>query len=81
MSHGLTLLTLLILLLPMVPTFWAIVDVAYRDFGTVRKKALWGVFVICVPCLGGLVYLIFGRRQGKKYPHNDTETPHGEGKR
>ena len=63
MSHG---LALLILLLPMVPTFWAIVDVAYRDFGTLRKKALWVVFVVLVPCLGGLVYLIFGRRQGTR---------------
>jgi hypothetical protein len=66
MSHGMILLILLILLLPMVPTFWAIVDMAYRDFGTLKKKALWGVFVIGVPCLGGLVYLIFGRRQGKR---------------
>jgi Mg2+/citrate symporter len=66
MSHGFILLIILIFLLPMVPTFWAIVDMAHRDFGTLKKKALWGVFVICVPCLGGLVYLIFGRRQGKR---------------
>lgn len=78
MSHC---LTLLILLLPMIPTFWAIVDVANRDFGTLRKKALWGAFIVFVPCLGGIVYLIFGRRQGKKYPVNDTEIPHGEGER
>ncbi len=63
MSHG---LTLLVFLLPMVPTIWAIVDVAYRDFGSVRKKAIWGVFVVVVPCIGGIVYLIFGRRQGKR---------------
>jgi hypothetical protein len=63
MSHG---LILLILLLPMVPTFWAIVDVAYRDFGTLKKKALWGMLVVLVPCLGGIIYLIFGRRQGKR---------------
>ncbi|MCK4485968.1 MAG: PLDc_N domain-containing protein [Desulfobacterales bacterium] len=63
MSHG---LMVLILLLPMVPTFWAIVDVAHRDFGTLKKKALWGAFIVFVPCLGGLVYLIFGRRQGTK---------------
>jgi hypothetical protein len=65
----------------MVPTFWAIVDVAYRDFGTLRKKALWGAFIVFVPCLGGIVYLIFGRRQGKKYPDIETETPNIEGKR
>jgi hypothetical protein len=50
----------------MVPTFWAIVDVAYREFDSIRKKALWGAFVVFVPCLGGIVYLIFGRRQGRK---------------
>jgi len=50
----------------MVPTFWAIVDVAYRDFGSVRKKAIWGAFVVVVPCFGGIIYLIFGRRQGKR---------------
>ncbi len=63
MSHG---LAILILVLPLVPTFWGIVDVAHRDFGTLRKKALWGMFVVFVPCLGGLIYLIFGRSQGVK---------------
>ena len=63
MSHG---LMLLMLLLPMVPTFWAIVDIAYRDFGTLKKKALWGALIVFIPCLGGLVYLILGRRQGTK---------------
>lgn len=63
MSHG---LAIVILLVPMVPTFWAIVDLAYKNFGTLKRKALWGLFVVLVPCLGGIVYLIFGRRQGKK---------------
>lgn len=63
MSHG---LMLLMLLLPMVPTFWAIVDIAYRDFGTLKKKVLWGTLIVFVPCLGGLVYLILGRRQGTR---------------
>ena len=63
MSHG---LVLLLLLLPMVPTFWAIVDVAYRDFGSIQKKAAWGAFVVLIPCIGGIVYLILGRRQGKR---------------
>jgi Mg2+/citrate symporter len=66
MSYG---LAILIFLLPMVPTFWAIVDVAYRDFGSMRKKAIWGVIVVCIPCFGGIIYLIFGRRQGKKISH------------
>ena len=63
MSHG---LILLILILPIVPTFWAIIDVAYREFPSIKTKALWGVFVVFVPCIGGIVYLIIGRRQGTK---------------
>jgi len=42
------------------------VDLAYRDFGSVKKKALWGIFVILVAYLGGPVYLIFGRRHGTR---------------
>ena len=63
MSHG---LTLLLFLLPIVPTFWAIVDVANRDFVSLRRKVIWGALVVLVPCLGGIVYLIFGRRQGRR---------------
>jgi hypothetical protein len=62
MTHTL----IVILLLPIVFTFWAIVDLAYRDFGSLRKKAIWGVFIVFVPYIGGPVYLIFGRRQGTK---------------
>ncbi len=55
MSHGLFLLICLLLI---IPTMWAIVDIARRDFGSLRKKALWGAFVVFVPPLGGIVYLI-----------------------
>ena len=73
--------TLIALLLsPIIFTFWAIIDLAYRDFGSIKKKAIWGVFVVFVPYIGGPVYLIFGRRQGKKYRYDRTETPHGEEK-
>jgi hypothetical protein len=51
-----TLLSIFLLLF--IPTAWAIVNVAHRDFGSVKKKALWGVFVVFVPPLGGIVYLL-----------------------
>jgi hypothetical protein len=41
-------------------------DLAYRDFGSLKKKALWGIFVVLVPFFGGPIYLIFGRKGGKK---------------
>ncbi|OEU52036.1 MAG: hypothetical protein BA872_06490 [Desulfobacterales bacterium C00003060] len=68
MSHTL----IVILVLPTIFTFWAIVDLAYRDFVSIKKKALWALLVVFVPYLGGPVYLIFGRRQGKRYTGNNN---------
>lgn len=46
-------------------TILAIVDVAMKDFGTIGKKALWGV-IASIPFIGFIIYLIFGFRKGKK---------------
>jgi hypothetical protein len=46
-------------------SIWAIVDALQKDFGTLRKKALWGL-VASIPFVGAFVYLIFGFRKGKK---------------
>lgn len=46
-------------------TVWAIVDVGKKDFGTIQKKALWGV-IASIPFIGFLIYLILGFRKGKK---------------
>ncbi|MBU4344765.1 MAG: PLDc N-terminal domain-containing protein [Proteobacteria bacterium] len=46
-------------------TVWAIVDVAQKDFGTIGKKALWGV-IASIPFVGFIIYIIFGFRKGKK---------------
>jgi hypothetical protein len=49
---------LLIFVFLFIPTVWAIVNIAHRDFGSVKKKALWGLFVVFVPPIGGIVYLL-----------------------
>ncbi|MDY6954311.1 MAG: PLD nuclease N-terminal domain-containing protein, partial [Thermodesulfobacteriota bacterium] len=67
MSHTLIIL----LFVPIIFTFWAIVDLAHRDLGSMKKKALWGLFVVFVPYVGGPVYLLFGRRQGSRKPEED----------
>jgi hypothetical protein len=46
-------------------TVWAIVDCLQKDFGTIGKKALWGI-IAAVPFMGAPVYFIFGCRKGKK---------------
>ena len=46
-------------------TLLAIIDVTRKDFGTIQKKAIWGLVAV-VPFIGWLIYLVFGFREGKK---------------
>ncbi|MGB5993436.1 MAG: PLDc N-terminal domain-containing protein [Desulfobacterales bacterium] len=46
-------------------TLLSIVDIVRKDFGTIGKKALWGIIAM-IPFVGWLIYLIFGFRKGKK---------------
>ncbi len=54
-------------------TVLAVIDVIRKDFGTIGKKALWGLIAV-VPFIGWLVYLIFGFRKGKKKKAGDPST-------
>ncbi|MBW1727487.1 MAG: PLDc_N domain-containing protein [Deltaproteobacteria bacterium] len=54
-------------------TVLAIIDIIRKDFGTIGKKALWGMIAL-VPFVGWLVYLIFGFGKGKKPGVGDTST-------
>ena len=54
-------------------TVLAIIDIIRKDFGTIGKKALWGLIAV-VPFIGWLVYLIFGFRKGKKPGAGDPST-------
>jgi hypothetical protein len=56
------LLVLVILIIPLIPTFWAILDIPKRRFPSSRNKMLWFLMVATVPCLGALCYLAFARR-------------------
>jgi hypothetical protein len=46
-------------------TIWAVVDVAQKDFGTVKNKAVWWV-VASIPFVGFIVYLLTGFRKGRR---------------
>jgi len=52
-------------------TVLAIVDIVRKDFGTIGKKALWGIIAM-IPFIGWLIYLIFGFRKGKKPVREDS---------
>jgi uncharacterized membrane protein YhaH (DUF805 family) len=51
-------------------TILAIVDIVRKDFGTIGKKAFWGIIAL-IPFVGWLIYLIFGFRKGKKPVQGD----------
>lgn len=59
-------LTVLVASVPFfILTVWALVDVFMKDFGSTGRKALWAL-IAGFPFIGGLIYLIFGFRQGCK---------------
>lgn len=55
-------LLIILLIIPMVPTFWAILDIPKRRFSSYRKKIIWFLVVASLPCVGALCYLALARR-------------------
>lgn len=48
-------------------TCWAMIDVAMKHFGSIQKKALWGI-VAFVPFCGWFIYFLFGKKHGTRSP-------------
>ncbi|MCX7821904.1 MAG: PLDc N-terminal domain-containing protein [Syntrophobacterales bacterium] len=57
------ILTLLLLFVPLIPTFWAIQDIPKRKFISPKRKIIWFFTVSTIPFFGALVYLIFERKK------------------
>lgn len=55
-------LLIFLLIIPMIPTFWAILDIPKRRFASTRKKIIWFLVVSSLPCVGALCYLVLARR-------------------
>ena len=54
------------------PTVWAIRDIAYRSFPSLKAKAIWFALVTLLPPIGAFVYIAVGRpRVGKDVAEND----------
>lgn len=66
MSPGEVALVSILALLPAILNLWAIWHSYRRDFPTPAEKMAWLGVAVFVPVLGGLAYLIFGRKRGKK---------------
>jgi hypothetical protein len=64
MDTGVILRFLLLLgvaILLFLPTVWAIRDVAYGNFHTMKTKVIWFVVVTLLPPIGALIYILIGR--------------------
>ena len=55
---------IVLLLLPMVPTIWAIRDIAYKSFPSLKTKVIWFAVVTLLPPIGALIYIFIGRPRG-----------------
>lgn len=62
------IILIVVLMLPMVLTFWAIRHVAYGQFPTLKTKYTWLVVVTLLPVVGALIYLVVGRSQRREMP-------------
>ena len=47
-------------------SLYAIWDAFHRDFGSTNARFAWIQLSVLVPFFGGLAYLIFGRKRGRK---------------
>jgi len=47
-------------------SLYAIWDAFHRDFGSSNAKFGWIQLAVMVPFLGGLAYLFFGRKRGRR---------------
>ena len=68
MNYVNLIILLVILILPMVFTFWAIRDVVYGHFPTLQTKYIWLAVVTLLPVVGALIYLVAGRSQRREMP-------------
>ncbi|NCC24605.1 MAG: PLDc_N domain-containing protein [Deltaproteobacteria bacterium] len=64
--HDKLLLAIPLLLIPILPNLWGIWHTFRNDFETPQEKMLWIWLNTLVPVLGGVLYLLIGRRRIKK---------------
>lgn len=55
-----------LLIVPILPNLWSIWHLYTREFPTPQERAAWIVAQIVLPVVGGLGYILFGRRRAIK---------------
>ncbi len=57
---------LFLLIIPILPNLWAIWHIFRCDFTTPQEKMAWLAAAVFLPVLGGIIYILWGRRRGQK---------------
>ena len=75
------LILIVLLLLPMVPTIWAIRDIAHKSFPSLKTKVIWFAVVTLLPPIGALIYIFIGRprvgRDAEQGAHQEANAETG----
>lgn len=69
--------TLVLLAIPILPNLWSIWHAFHRDFPTVQEKMAWVMACTFVPVLGGIAYILIGRRRSRPMAPYTANTPGG----
>ncbi len=60
-----------VLALPILPNLWSIWHIRSRYFISEQEKSLWFILAVFIPVIGGIIYILFGRRKASKTPLQD----------
>ncbi len=58
----------IILLIPIIPNLWSIWHIFKHDFQSPQDKMTWALIATFLPVIGGLLYIIWGRKKVIKGP-------------
>ena len=64
---------LMMLVLPILPNMWALKHCFHHDFPTEKEKQRWMMACVFLPCIGGLAYILVGRKHASKEKINVFE--------
>lgn len=59
-------LVLIVAAIPILPNLWSIWHVFNRNFSSPVEKLSWIGLAVFIPVIGGIVYIIWGRKRGRK---------------
>ncbi len=57
---------MMMLVLPILPNMWALKHCFHHDFPTEKEKFRWMMACVFLPCIGGLAYILVGRRHASR---------------